>query len=134
MKQNLTFKTESLVQFLYSRGFRDCKVSPSCRTLRQPKTGFVLTIPSGGLDLGHNLVSRLMVDAGLIQQDFTLQSPIPPPAPVEQRALTIMEQTERAKIVEILKETKGNKLEAARVLGIGRQTLYNKIKVYHIES
>src|SRR5439155_24919226 len=39
--------------------------------------------------------------------------------------LTLMEAMERNKIVEILKETSGNKLETAKRLGIGRQTLYN---------
>ena len=29
--------------------------------------------------------------------------------------------------------SRGNKLEAAKRLGIGRQTLYNKIKSYQIE-
>jgi transcriptional regulator of acetoin/glycerol metabolism len=33
----------------------------------------------------------------------------------------------------MLKETNGNKLEAAKRLGIGRQTLYNKIEAYGIE-
>src|ERR1043166_5538688 len=48
--------------------------------------------------------------------------------------LTLMEAMERNKIVEILKETSGNKLETAKRLGIGRQTLYNKIKAYAIAA
>jgi len=48
--------------------------------------------------------------------------------------LTLMEAMERNKIVEVLKETGGNKLETARRLGIGRQTLYNKIKAYSIAA
>jgi DNA-binding NtrC family response regulator len=48
--------------------------------------------------------------------------------------LTLMEAMERNTIVQMLKETQGNKLETARRLGIGRQTLYNKIKTYGIES
>jgi DNA-binding NtrC family response regulator len=47
---------------------------------------------------------------------------------------TLMEAMERNTIIQVLKETSGNKLEAARRLGIGRQTLYNKIKVYGIET
>jgi len=46
--------------------------------------------------------------------------------------LTLMEAMERNKIIEVLRDTKGNKQEAARRLGIGRQTLYNKIKAYDI--
>jgi two-component system, NtrC family, response regulator AtoC len=48
--------------------------------------------------------------------------------------LTLMEAMERNTIVQILKETHGNKLETAKRLGIGRQTLYNKIKAYNIET
>jgi len=47
--------------------------------------------------------------------------------------LTLMEGVERNAIIQMLKETDGNKLEAARRLGIGRQTLYNKIKLYEIQ-
>ncbi len=46
---------------------------------------------------------------------------------------TLLEGVERNAIVQMLKETGGNKLETARRLGIGRQTLYNKIKAYGIE-
>lgn len=48
--------------------------------------------------------------------------------------LTLMEAMERNTILQVLKETRGNKLETARRLGIGRQTLYNKIKAYAIEA
>lgn len=48
--------------------------------------------------------------------------------------LTLMEAMERNKIIEVLKETRGNKLETAKRLGIGRQTLYNKIKTYAIAA
>jgi DNA-binding NtrC family response regulator len=46
---------------------------------------------------------------------------------------TLLEGVERNAIVQILKETGGNKLETAKRLGLGRQTLYNKIKAYGIE-
>jgi len=48
--------------------------------------------------------------------------------------LTLMEAMERNTILQMLKETGGNKLETAKRLGIGRQTLYNKIKAYGIET
>jgi DNA-binding NtrC family response regulator len=48
--------------------------------------------------------------------------------------LTLMEAMERNTILQMLKETNGNKLETAKRLGIGRQTLYNKIKMYNIEA
>jgi DNA-binding NtrC family response regulator len=46
---------------------------------------------------------------------------------------TLLEGVERNATVQMLKETGGNKLETAKRLGIGRQTLYNKIKAYGIE-
>ena len=48
--------------------------------------------------------------------------------------LTLLEGMERQTIVQMLKETNGNKLETAKRLGIGRQTLYNKIKTYNIQA
>jgi two-component system, NtrC family, response regulator HydG len=48
--------------------------------------------------------------------------------------LTLMEAMERNTILQVLRETRGNKLETAKRLGIGRQTLYNKIKAYAIEA
>jgi len=58
-------------------------------------------------------------------------------APAEQTAsakLTLMQGVARNAIIQMLKETGGNKLEAAKRLGIGRQTLYNKIKAYEIDA
>ena len=48
-------------------------------------------------------------------------------------SFTLLEGVERSAIIQTLKETGGNKLETAKRLGIGRQTLYNKIKAYGIE-
>ena len=47
---------------------------------------------------------------------------------------TLLEGVERNAISDMLKQTGGNKLETAKRLGIGRQTLYNKIKAYGIEA
>jgi DNA-binding NtrC family response regulator len=57
-----------------------------------------------------------------------------PAAETPDASLTLLEAMERTKIVEVLRDTNGNKLETARRLGIGRQTLYNKIKVYAIAA
>ncbi|HEX7619487.1 MAG TPA: sigma-54 dependent transcriptional regulator [Verrucomicrobiae bacterium] len=48
-------------------------------------------------------------------------------------SFTLLEGVERNVIIQTLKATEGNKVEAAKVLGVGRQTLYNKIKAYGIE-
>jgi DNA-binding NtrC family response regulator len=47
---------------------------------------------------------------------------------------TLLEGVERNAIIQTLKAANGNKLETAKKLGIGRQTLYNKIKAYGIET
>ena len=45
----------------------------------------------------------------------------------------VSKDTERKIILEVLKKTKGNKAETARLLKINYKTLYNKIKEYKIE-
>jgi DNA-binding NtrC family response regulator len=56
------------------------------------------------------------------------------PAGMEQDPnFTLLESVERNAILQTLKATAGNKVEAAKLLGVGRQTLYNKIKAYGIE-
>jgi DNA-binding NtrC family response regulator len=52
----------------------------------------------------------------------------------EKAGLTLIEGVERNTILQMLQETGGNKLETAKRLGIGRQTLYNKIKLYGIPA
>jgi transcriptional regulator with PAS, ATPase and Fis domain len=76
----------------------------------------------------------LMCEGQLVEAtDLSIGDPSSGPDPGNQN-LTLMEAMERNKIIEVLKETGGNKLETARRLGIGRQTLYNKIKAYAIAA
>ena len=82
----------------------------------------------------QNEVQRtvLMAEGNLVDvQDLSITTVL---NPAEVEDLTLMEAMERNTIVQVLKETGGNKLEAAKRLGIGRQTLYNKIKMYSIET
>jgi DNA-binding NtrC family response regulator len=44
-----------------------------------------------------------------------------------------LEELERRAILRTLRETGGDKLAAARMLGIGKTTLYRKLKQYHME-
>jgi DNA-binding NtrC family response regulator len=50
-------------------------------------------------------------------------------SPAEQPGSLTLLQTEYARILQVLRDCAGNKMEAARRLGIGRQTLYNKLRV-----
>ncbi|MCI0535643.1 MAG: sigma-54 dependent transcriptional regulator [Verrucomicrobiales bacterium] len=80
----------------------------------------------------QNQVQRavLMVEGQLVDiNDLSISNP---PTTQDDADLTLLEGMERNTIMQLLKETGGNKLETARRLGIGRQTLYNKIKAYNI--
>jgi DNA-binding NtrC family response regulator len=61
-----------------------------------------------------------------------LQYPTSERAP-ERDELLPLEELERRAIMRMLRETKGDKLAAARLLGIGKTTLYRKLKQYHME-
>jgi DNA-binding NtrC family response regulator len=58
-----------------------------------------------------------------------LQSPAPARLPLDDEQITLAELERRA-IFRALQKTKGDKLAAARLLGIGKTTLYRKLKQY----
>jgi two-component system response regulator HydG len=51
----------------------------------------------------------------------------------EKEELLPLEELERRAILRTLRETGGDKLAAARILGIGKTTLYRKLKQYNME-
>jgi DNA-binding NtrC family response regulator len=51
----------------------------------------------------------------------------------ESDELLPLEELERRAILRTLRQTSGDKLAAARILGIGKTTLYRKLKQYHME-
>ena len=61
-----------------------------------------------------------------------LQYPTSERAP-ERDEILPLEELERRAILRTLRETGGDKLSAARMLGIGKTTLYRKLKQYHLE-
>jgi DNA-binding NtrC family response regulator len=52
----------------------------------------------------------------------------------ERNELLPLEELERRAILRTLRETAGDKLAAARILGIGKTTLYRKLKQYNLET
>jgi two-component system response regulator HydG len=62
----------------------------------------------------------------------TLQYPTSDRAPEKDEVLPL-EELERRAILRTLRETSGDKLAAARILGIGKTTLYRKLKQYSVE-
>ena len=61
-----------------------------------------------------------------------LQYPTTERAPEKEEILPL-EELERRAILRTLRETGGDKLSAARMLGIGKTTLYRKLKQYHVQ-
>ena len=51
----------------------------------------------------------------------------------ESDELLPLEELERRAVLRTLRQTSGDKLAAARILGIGKTTLYRKLKQYHME-
>jgi DNA-binding NtrC family response regulator len=62
----------------------------------------------------------------------SLQYPSSERAP-EKEELLPLEELERRAILRMLRQTGGDKLAAARMLGIGKTTLYRKLKQYNME-
>ena len=53
----------------------------------------------------------------------------------DEEKLTLKEllaRIEKEHLIKVLAETDGNKVEAARILGISRKNLWEKLKVYHL--
>jgi two-component system response regulator HydG len=50
------------------------------------------------------------------------------------RALATLQELEQRAIVQALQATKGDRLRAARLLGIGKTTIYRKLKEYGLED
>jgi transcriptional regulator with PAS, ATPase and Fis domain len=92
--------------------------------------------PGNVRQLQNEVQRAVLMAEGKVIEEADLAIPVAE-TPAEQAAasnLTLMEAMERNTIVQMLKDTRNNKLETAKRLGIGRQTLYNKIKAYGIEA
>jgi transcriptional regulator of acetoin/glycerol metabolism len=53
-----------------------------------------------------------------------------PAAPVDDGVLRPLAEVERAHVLRVLESCGGNQVQAAQVLGIGRTTLWRKIREY----
>ena len=85
-----------------------------------------------GIGSGGQNIDSARVEAAL----HTSPAPVPvqPPAPVFVQPSGRMEELERAAIESALAECGHNQTEAARRLGMGRTTLYRKMKKYDIAA
>lgn len=83
---------------------------------------------TGNLRELNNVVKRAVLLArGKLITPAELTMAMPPVQPEPSMAL-YDEDTERSRIVAALRQTNGNKAAAARLLGIDRKTIYNKIE------
>jgi DNA-binding NtrC family response regulator len=57
-----------------------------------------------------------------------------PPAAAKSGDPRQLREVERSHVMDIMRQEKGNKVHAARVLGISRRALYRLIKKYHLEN
>ena len=83
---------------------------------------------TGNLRELNNVVKRaVLLTRGKYITPFELSQAMPPSQPEPTMALHD-EDSERSRIVAALRQTNGNKAAAARLLGIDRKTIYNKIE------
>jgi len=88
----------------------------------------------------ENIIERTaaLIDGDVIRPKDLLQSfdkDIRIYCDKEEEKLTLKElltRIEREHLIKVLAETDGNKVEAARILGISRKNLWEKLKVYHL--
>ncbi len=90
--------------------------------------------PGNVRQLQNEVQRAVLLCEGKLVESMDLSITAAPSEAGADTSFTLLEGVERNTIVQMLKETGGNKLETAKRLGIGRQTLYNKIKAYGIET
>ncbi len=90
--------------------------------------------PGNVRQLQNEVQRAVLLSEGKLVEAADLSISSPASDATGDTSFTLLEGVERNTIVQMLKETGGNKLETAKRLGIGRQTLYNKIKAYGIET
>jgi DNA-binding NtrC family response regulator len=90
--------------------------------------------PGNVRQLQNEIQRAVLISEGPVinEDDLSIPVSVGEEAP-QATGLRLMEAMERNTIVQALKDTNGNKLETAKRLGIGRQTLYNKLKMYGIK-
>lgn len=99
------------------RAFRDAPWPGNVRQLQHYVERTVVTTT------GPWLVCDDLIPGGIVPEDESLRS----------ASREAVAQTERARIVDALQVTAGNRFKAAKLLKISRASLYNKLRAYGIE-
>jgi len=82
----------------------------------------------------HGAVLSLKADVDVEHLPDDLLAPLLLPPTGPDPVLTTLEEAERRHILKVLEACGGQQLDAARVLGIGRTTLWRKLKAYQAVS
>lgn len=94
--------------------------------------------PGNIRELENAIQRAIALGSGPILHSGDLPSNVQYPRPGEKipspDEITTLEEMERHAILRALRETNGDKLVAARLLGIGKTTLYRKLKQYSVDE
>ncbi|GAC1469729.1 MAG: sigma-54 dependent transcriptional regulator [Isosphaeraceae bacterium] len=125
-----------LKEFTTSHGKTVTSITPATR-----KALMSYPWPGNVRELKNSIESMVVIDSdGILDlddltEDIQAATPAPSetgPGPATSLIGHPLEAVEKFYIAETLKQTHGNREEAARLLGIGERTLYRKIKEYAI--
>ena len=97
---------------------------------------------AGGWWVNHQGAGDQWYDKFYVDKEHFIHRETMPEAIVESRAGAAGEEgdphhlreVERRHVLQVLQQEKGNKVQAARVLGISRRALYRLIAKYHLEA
>jgi DNA-binding NtrC family response regulator len=105
----------------------DLKLSPQCRSVFEQ-----YEFPGNIRELRNGLERALLMGSG---GEITPEA-FPPSwysVPRSSAKMPSLEEMERTYIVEVLRQTRGKKVKAAKILGISRKTLLEKRKKYGLQ-
>ena len=119
-------------------------VSASCKRHRQPLRTVSPEVmralseaawPGNVRELQHYIERAVVTSVGpdLTCKDLVALGSTPPEEGLRTVVRDAVSQAERARIVEALKKTGGNRLRAAKLLKISRAGLYNKLRDYGLQ-
>ena len=91
--------------------------------------------PGNVRELLHYIERAVVTTAGptLACTDLVALGSVPKDQDLRTVTRDVVTQAERSRILEALKKTGGNRLQAAKLLKISRASLYNKLRMYRIQ-
>lgn len=72
----------------------------------------------------------ILTDSGGIEKEHLLLPLRPPPSPPRDALKTRVETAERNAVLTVLDQVGGNRSKAAKLLGISRSSLYDRLRKY----